>query len=82
MVWTRNEIREYQPRDNEKLIKLYRRNNLSTEDPEGIAKFLAENYLGFTMTDHDLVMRKAANEGRPATLNFMEDMAIGFLEKE
>ena len=82
MVWTENEIRAYQPRENEKLVELYSKNNLSTEYPESIAKFLAEDYLGLTMTDYDLVMRKATNKGRPVALNFLEDMAIDFLEKE
>lgn len=78
-VWTEEEVRRYVPRTDQRLIGLYEENDLKR--PEERAKFLSENYLGLTMTDHDVVMSKAAKEGRPAALNFIEDMAIDNMNK-
>lgn len=78
-VWTEEEVSRYVPRIDQRLVMLYEENDL--KNPEAIAKFLAEDYLGLTMTDHEVVMRKAAKEGLPAALNFMEDMAISYMDK-
>ncbi|MBU2052713.1 MAG: hypothetical protein KJ721_00550 [Nanoarchaeota archaeon] len=78
MVWTQKEIEGYAPRDNAKLKQLYSDKGLFTEDPESIAKFLAEDYLLLTMTDHDLIMRIASKKGRAYALNILEEMAIDF----
>ena len=72
MVWTNEEITAYEPLDYAPLQKLYRDKGLSIYNPEARAKFLVEEVLRLTMTDHDIVMRTAKAEGRASALRLLE----------
>ena len=76
MVWTRKEKKEYAPIKNSKIRKIYRNAGLVDADPEQRAKYLAETYLSLGMTDHDVIMRTAKEEGRAKALNLLEQMAV------
>lgn len=76
MVWTDSEIREYKPRMYERVQEIYEIAGIPTSNPEERAKYLAEEVLQLTMLDHEALMRKAHKEGRAATLNLLEDMAV------
>ena len=74
-VWTEEEIGNYRQLEDPTLDSIYEKARLSN-NPEDRAKYLAEEVLDLTMTDHDLIMRTAAQEGRPAALNLLERIAI------
>ena len=75
-MWSSEEVGRYRPREYEPLQKLYDKYHLSRESPWERAEFLAENVLHLGMTDHDLLMRDAAANGRAHALNMLEDMVI------
>ncbi len=77
-MWSKLERGKYvsQAKDYEPLRKLYEAHGLPETDPEARAKFLAEDVLQVTMTDHDLLMRTASYDGRAASLVLLEDMVI------
>ena len=79
MVWTQEEVKNYHQVDNLALASLYSSAGVG-ENPEKRAEYLAENFLGLTMSDHEIIMKKAGEEGRPAALRLLEDMAISKLE--
>ena len=78
MVWTQEEVGGYHQVDNLALTSLYSSAGVG-ENPEKRAEYLAEIFLGLTMSDHEMIMRKAGEEGRPAALNLLEDIAISKL---
>ncbi|MBI4152984.1 hypothetical protein HY497_00540 [Candidatus Woesearchaeota archaeon] len=80
--WTQAEVAAYQPRQSSYLMELYAIANLPPTDPEGRAWFLAEDVLNLTMTDHLLVMREAAQNGKHIGLGLLEDWAIGAREEQ
>lgn len=60
----------------EPLQRLYEEHGLPNTDPATRARFLAEDVMQFTMTDHDLVMRTAHEKGRAEGLLQIEDILI------
>ena len=78
MVWTQEEVGGYHQVDNLALTSLYSSAGVG-ENPEERAKYLAESFLGLTMSDHEIIMKKAGEEGRPAALKLLEDIAISKL---
>ena len=78
MVWTQEEVESYHQADNLALTSLYSSAGIG-KSPEKRAKYLAESFLGLTMSDHEMIMRKAGEEGRPAALRLLEDIAISKL---
>ncbi|HLD15572.1 MAG TPA: hypothetical protein VJB94_03255 [Candidatus Nanoarchaeia archaeon] len=75
MIWTKEEIGSYTPIESKKLVELYEGLGINKYDPEKRAEFLAEK-LQLTMTDHDVIMRTAAEKGKPAALNLLEEMVL------
>lgn len=75
-LWKTEEIAQYKPRDNVQLKKMYENRGIPKTNPEERARFLAEEVLGLTQTDHDSVMRTAKEKGRAEALNYLEDMFI------
>ena len=75
-LWTKEEIEGFQQVLNEGLSHLYKETGIPADDPERRARYLAEEILDLTMVDHEVVMRKAKSEGRPAALNLLEEMAV------
>jgi len=75
-LWTKEEIKGYQQVVDGSLSRLYEEAGIPADDPERRARYLAEELLGLTMLDHEVVMRKAKSEGRPAALNLLEEMAV------
>lgn len=76
MLWTNQEIEAYRPRPYDPLLRLYEQRSLPVTDPEARAKFLAEEVLQLTMTDHDVVMRLAQTKGKIIALHSLEDMVV------
>ncbi len=76
MAWTQRDMQSYRPLKDDYLNKLYTDAKIPENDPEGRAKYLAEDVLGLTMTDHGIVMRTTFEKGRPAALNMLERWAI------
>lgn len=72
-MWTEKEVSSYRPRMH--ALGLYESKGLADAHPEQRAEFMSD-YLGLTMTDHDVIMRLAAGNGRPVALNLMEDMIV------
>ncbi len=87
MVWSPEEIAAYQPLDDSRLVALYASAYGNTGDevipatnPEGRAFYLSEVILDLTAIDHEVIMRTAAKEGRPAAMSLLEQMALNSLE--
>nr|MBI4156964.1 hypothetical protein [Candidatus Woesearchaeota archaeon] len=78
-IWTQEEINQYRQRESPKLNEMYLEAGILASDPEMRAKYLAEEFLGLTMTDHDLIMRTAKQEGKPKVLNLLEQIAISYI---
>jgi len=77
MVWTSEEIKTYAQVGSAFLDGVYAADGKTPDDPEERARYLAEEVLGgLTMTDDELLMRVAADEGRPAALNLLEGMVL------
>lgn len=49
---------------------------MAVTNPEGRARYLAEEVLRLGMSDHEVIMAAVQQRGRPETLNMMEDMVI------
>ena len=76
MVWSEEEIEIYRQVSSPKLDDIYAQVGIHPTNPEERARYLAEDVLGLGMTDHDLVMRTAKQDGRPAALNLLEEWAV------
>ena len=78
-MWTQPEINDYKERreDNPLLVDLYKRANLSIDNPNDIAKYLSESVLELTMSDNDMFMTMAKELGRPEALINLEAMVLG-----
>lgn len=76
MVWTDDEIAAYKPLDYPPLNFLYQNWEISRYNPEERARFLAEDVLNLGMTDHDLLMRVAAESGKAEALRLLEEMVV------
>ncbi|MAG02484.1 hypothetical protein CMI42_04045 [Candidatus Pacearchaeota archaeon] len=78
MTWSNAEISDYKQLGDPILYDLYAKAGIPKTKPEERARFLGEDVLGdgLTMTDHDLISRKAAKDGKPAALNLSEEIAI------
>lgn len=81
MVWTKQEIDSYKAIDNPKLDVLYEALGIHKYDPEARAKYLAEDVLKLTMTDHEIVMSRAAEKGKGAALNLLEEMLLATISE-
>jgi len=75
-MWKQTEIDEYSQVDSPYLSALYADAGIPVTKPEERAEFLAEEVIYLTMTDHDVLMRTAHDEGRADVLNLLEQMAI------
>jgi len=73
-MWEPEEIKGYTPIGYDPLERLYQANNLPADNPEARAKSLSEKVLILTATDHDIIMRKAKENGKPAALFLLETM--------
>jgi hypothetical protein len=75
-MWTLKEIQEYAPRQYQPLLELYEKAGLKDALPDSRAEYLAERVLNLTMADHDFLLSTAAQKGRPAAMNLLEDLVI------
>jgi hypothetical protein len=77
-MWSEDEIAEYRTvmRTNSYLQATYMMAEIPPNNPEERARFLDEDVLKLTMTDHDLIMRISHDKGRVAGLIRLEDMFI------
>ena len=57
IVWTEVERNAYKQIHDSNLAKLYSDSGIPQDDPEERARYLAEEVLPLTATDHDLLMR-------------------------
>jgi len=85
MLWTDHEIQTYRLGRNSDidLRILYMQapgGPILNSNPEKRAKYLAENVLHLSLTDHDVIMRLAEEKGRPAALKFLEQLTINSLD--
>ncbi len=76
MTWTDQEIAAYHPLDYPPLNLLYQDREISRYNPEERARFLADVVLRLGMTDHDLLMRVAASQGKAEALRLLEEMVV------
>ena len=76
LVWSPTEIVAYRPVQDDYLQQLYERAGIPETDPQERGRYLADDFLRLTMTDHDLLMHVAGQKGRPEALNCLEKMAI------
>ena len=76
MTWTDEEIITYQQVNSHILDNIYSEACIPEKNTEERAKYLAENILNLTMTDHDIIMKTAHKKGKPETLNLLEEIVI------
>ena len=74
-VWTAEEIGNYKQVVDPRLDEIYRRAGVG-EDPNDRARYLAKDFLEACMVDHEVIMRTAGRDGRPAALNMLEQWAL------
>ena len=80
MVWTTEEIKGYRQVENKGLDGIYAKANIPSSNPEERARYLAEEVLDLKMIDHEIIMKTAAEDGRPESLNMLERWAISRVE--
>ena len=80
MVWTTEEIQSYRQIESKELDGIYAKVNIPSSNPEERARYLAEEVLDLKMIDHEIIMKTAAEDGRPESLNMLERWAISRVE--
>jgi len=76
MAWTQEEIDEYAMLRKHELGPLYAAAKIPTNEPEKRARYLAEDVLNLTATDHDVIMTMATSQGKAKSLVMLESMVL------
>ena len=63
MTWTEEEIEKYNEIRLTDVEPLYKDAGIPLDNPEERARYLTEDVLKLTMTDHDVIMSMAKKEG-------------------
>lgn len=72
--WTKEEIEEYKKIRNKELEHVYTDNEIPTDKPEEIVRFLSKN-MHLPWINYDLIRKIAAEEGKAKALQSLEDIA-------
>ncbi len=80
--WSQEEIDEYAQVEDRRLSGLYKEMGLSNLDLASRARYLAEEVLSLTGVDEEVLRTKLRFDGRPAALNYLEELAVIKLSNE
>ncbi len=72
--WTKEEIEEYKKIRNKELEHVYTDNEIPTDKPEEIVRFLSEN-MHLPWITYDLIRKITAEKGKAKALQALEDIS-------
>lgn len=83
-MWTQTETDKYMAMQTQykPLQDLYENAGLPETEPWARARYLAEDVLCLTMTDHEVVMKTAAIKGKPEGLLLLEGMVLSLWNQQ
>ena len=82
MVWNEDEERQYEAIAYSSLLEVYEDAGLSRSDPQGRARFLLNTVLDLSEGPKGEIVDMMYIMGKPATLNFLEELTKRVFEEQ